>query len=201
MALPSLTLPWSWDSWPDEKLAKFLQCGERGAFKVLFKRYQSPIYRFMLHLTGSVEESEDLVQEVFLRVYASIDTYSPGRPFRPWLYAVAKHLAWRRLKQRQRTAEWISLEDLPESGGSLPEEADTPEEHYEHQTQAEAIQRAMESLPEEQYLVFVLYHYQSLSYEEIAEIVDCPVGTVKSRMHYALVRLRQRLAYLREVQR
>jgi RNA polymerase sigma-70 factor (ECF subfamily) len=138
-----------------------------------------------------------LAQETFLRVYTSIHSYTSGRAFRPWIYTIARNLAWKRLRERRGQA-WISMEDLPETGDLLPDTRESPETLFYRTAHRDAIHKAVEGLPEEQSLVFLLYHYQSLSYEEIAEVCNCPIGTVKSRMHYALAHLRRRLAHLRE---
>jgi RNA polymerase sigma-70 factor, ECF subfamily len=185
------------DSPTDESLAQRLQNGDSTAFNTLFERYQIPLYRFFVRWTGRSEDSEDLVQETFLRVYASIRTYTPSRPFRPWLYAIARHLAWKRLK-KQSAEPFVSLDDLPEAGDLLPDACPAPDELLSRLLDGEAIRHAVESLPEDQRMVFILYHYEGLPYEEIAQICDCPLGTVKSRMHYAVHALRRRLAHLRE---
>ena len=127
-------------------------------------------------------------------MYASISTYSPARPFRPWLYTIAKHLAWKRLRQRQRES-WVSLDESPELGEILPDPSEGPEAALDRLEVGAQVRQAVEGLPEEQRLVFLLHHYNGLPYEEIAAICECPVGTVKSRMHYALVTLRRRLSY------
>ena len=182
----------------DESLARRLQEGDLDALSVLFERYHPRIDRFLLRLVGCPEDAEDLAQDVFLRVYASIHSYAPDRPFRPWLYTVAKRIAWKRLSDRRGTAA-VSLEELPESGELLEDDAaEDPAAVVDRAAEAEAIRQAVESLSAEQRLVFILFYYESLPYDQIAEICDCPVGTVKSRMHYAVHQLRRRLAYLRE---
>jgi RNA polymerase sigma-70 factor (ECF subfamily) len=132
-----------------------------------------------------------------MRVYASISTYSPARPFRPWLYTIAKHLAWKKLRQRERES-WVSLDESPKLNEVIPDPSESPAAAWSRQEAGEKIRQAVEALPEEQKRVFILHHYHGLSYEEIAVRSGCPVGTVKSRMHYALAYLRRRLFYLNE---
>jgi RNA polymerase sigma-70 factor (ECF subfamily) len=177
----------------DESLAERLQRGDSCALSALFDRHQEGLYRFLLRWSGSVEEAEDLVQETFVRVYASISTYSPSRPFRPWIYTIAKHLAWKRLRHR-RSVACVSLDEAPELRELLPDASQGPEDVVYLRAEVALIRQAVQRLPEDQRVVFILHHYNGLSYEEIAEVCGCPIGTVKSRMHYALAYLRRRLS-------
>jgi RNA polymerase sigma-70 factor (ECF subfamily) len=139
---------------------------------------------------GSREESHDACQEAAARVLASVDRYDPERPFYPWFYRILRNLCMDRLKGRGRSA--VVLQQLkqiapPTGSGSSAERRLLEQERFQ------ALASAIEELPEELREVIELRHFQDLSYEEMAEIIGCPIGTVMSRLYRARKELRERL--------
>jgi RNA polymerase sigma-70 factor (ECF subfamily) len=148
---------------------------------VLFDRYQTPLFNFYSKLTGDRTLSEDLVQEVFLRILKYRQSYRPGTPFRAWIYQIARNA---RVDHFRKFPHQTALEPemLPPV---LPR--DSAQEHQE----AALLQRALMQLPEEKREILLLCRFQELKYQEIAELLGCEIATVKTRIHRALLELRK----------
>lgn len=178
----------------DADLMLEFQRGDRQSFEKLVLRHQMGLFNFFYRLTGQRELAEDLTQEVFFRVYSHAQNYVRRAKFTTYLYRVAKN-AWidhiRRVKRRGRMA---SLDREDHEGRNLYDrlhaEAEDPDEALRREDQARLIEDALASLSEDQRLCFVLSEVQGMKYAEISETLDIPVGTVKSRMHVAVRRLR-----------
>lgn len=169
-----------------------VQQGQHTCLELLVTRYQKPLYAFACRVLGQASEAEDAFQETFLRVYRNRASYRAGATFRPWLYQICLNICRDQLRKVQRRPQAPLQEDLP-----LPDPAAGPEQQSTQKDMAEHIRRAVEALPEKQQEVFLLSYYQSLSYPEISEILDIPVGTVKSRMFFASKTLAESLKHLR----
>lgn len=173
----------------DRELIVWLQAGDLEALGTLYDRYRFQIYRTALAVTHDSAAAEDILQECFLRVYLYAKRIKAELPLAPWLYRVTVNLSYTWTKRHQRTQ--FSLEDfidrLISPSGHAP---DTSAEHTELQ---ERIQRAIDTLPFNQKIVVVLHYLNDLSLQEIAEILNCPVGTVKSRLFHARENLRAQL--------
>ena len=157
-----------------------LQQGSLDALGVLYDRYRHIVYRTALAITGDTEAASDLLQDVFLRLYRFADRIDPQRPLEPWLYRMTANLAYTWVKRNSR---WTSpLEDLADwlngPGKNSPYELVEKHDEWDH------VQRAVSALPLPQRTVVVLYYLNDLSLQEISEILEVPVGTVKSRLHY-----------------
>jgi len=157
-----------------------LQQGSLDALGVLYDRYRHIVYRTALAITGDTEAASDLLQDVFLRLYRFADRIDPQRPLEPWLYRMTANLAYTWVKRNRR---WTSpLEDLADwlngPGKNSPYELVEKHDEWDH------VQRAVSALPLPQRTVVVLYYLNDLSLQEISEILEVPVGTVKSRLHY-----------------
>jgi RNA polymerase sigma-70 factor (ECF subfamily) len=163
------------------------------AFDLLVRRHVDELFGFLLRFVGNAAAADDLVQETFLQVHLSAGSFDPSRSFRPWLYTIAANKARDFLRGRGRRSEQ-SLDsrgfddDGPSPGQIL--EADEPAAYEKAGTEAvkEAVQALIPKMPEHLQLILVLGYYQQLPYAEIAEILDIPVGTVKSRLHSAITR-------------
>ena len=185
----------------EELLAKFL-AGERTAFEELARRYEKRLVRFLMRYIRDVYMAEEIFQETFVRVYRKASSFQEGRKFRTWLYTIALNLARTEMSKLKKRPPAKSLDAVVGSGDSDRESTlsrlITSEEHGPREKAAlkeagELIEKALMELSERHREVFVLYHYEHLNYEEIAETVGRPVGTVKSQMHYALKDLRAKL--------
>jgi len=166
---------------PDEELMTLVRGGAGDMLGVLFDRYQVPLFSFYTKLTGNRTASEDLVQEVFVRVLKYRRSYRPGTPFRPWLYQIARNAHADHLRKRRPEVE-------------LQPEMDPPAVHNDSASanQQEALlHRALLELPEEKREVLLLSRFQGLPYNEIAALMGCNVGAVKVRVHRALQELRE----------
>lgn len=155
--------------------------GEEDAFALLIRRHQAPLLNFFRRL-GAGSEVEDLVQDVFLRVYRYRDRYAPTARFTTFLYTLARHAwadHWRKLKRRQRIADRAEAE--------WPRQDDTAAGRLGRGIDA---QEALGRLPEKLRIVLVLSLHQGFRYREIAVILGIPVGTVKSRVFLAVRRLK-----------
>lgn len=170
----------------DEDLARSLQRGNQMALARLVERHHSLLLGFLYRMTGGDRAlAEDLVQESFVRVLRGITYYQYPRPFKPWLYTVATHLARDYYKQAEMRHTLSMSDDVPEL------ETDAPETLLLLDSEARQVAAAITRLPDHQREVLILRYYQELSLLEIAEIVDVPVGTVKSRLSLGLKRLRE----------
>lgn len=179
----------------DPDLMRELQEGSRLAFDKLFLRHQVGVYGFFARLSGDQELAEDLTQEVFLRLYLHAGTYTPSAKFTTYLYRIARN-CWIDQLRRKKTRGTMDSLDRPLSGDMvladrLAAEVESPEARLERADRAQAVREGLAGLPEEQRVVFVLSEVQGLKYQEIADILEIPVGTVKSRMHVAVNRLRE----------
>ena len=169
------------NSMSDEELMSQVRNGVGEMLGVLFDRYQLPLFNFYLKLTGERAASEDLVQEVFLRILKYRQTYRTDTPFRAWMYQIARNARVDLLRRRRPETSWE-----PElSPAVLP--TDTAQQAQE----TALLQRALMSMAEEKREVLVLSRFQDLKYEEIAQLLGCEVNTVKTRVHRALQELRQ----------
>ncbi len=159
----------------------------------LYDRHQRMVYRTALAITGDTEAAADLLQDVFLRLHRFADRVDPQRPLEPWLYRVTTNLAYTYVKRSHRwfrpieeVTEWLSSMKR----NAFPAAAEMNDEWHQ-------VQQAISSLPITQRIVVVLYYIDGLSLQEIAEILDVPTGTVKSRLHYGRESLKRQLGLSR----
>lgn len=185
----------------DEVLMLAYGRGDASAFEILLKRHQRPIYNFLVRHVGNTALAEDLMQEVFLRVIKGAASYKQEAKFTTWLYTIARNLcvdSARRARHRQAASLDQPLGHA--DGDRARTLADLTADHrpdVERQVISrrlqDELQRAIDSLNDEQREVFLMRETLALSFKEIAEIVQCPENTAKSRMRYALEQLRREL--------
>lgn len=162
---------------------------DHAAFEELVARWQNPIRRLCQRMTGDETRGDDLAQEAFLRVFLHRDKYQSGRKFSTWLWQVALNLCHDELRRRQRRGEEPLVqgedgEELETPGHDL-----LPDQSATRNERAELVRRALQVLPETHRAVLVLREYEGLKLREIAEVLQIPEGTVKSRMTDALGRM------------
>jgi RNA polymerase sigma-70 factor, ECF subfamily len=173
----------------DSTLVKQLQNGCLEALGDLYDRHQRMVYRTALMITGDGEAAADLLQDVFLRLHRFAHHIDPDRPLEPWLYRMTTNLSYTWVKRNQR---WLRpLEEVAEwlTG---------PRKSYAHpgptfREDWQEVQEAVGKLPLQQRVVVVLFYLNDLSLQEISEILDTPVGTIKSRLHYGREELKKHL--------
>ena len=176
----------------DEELVEACQSGEVSAFDILVARWEDRIRGAAYRFLGSDEEARDVAQEAFLRAYQAIGTFKKEARFSSWLYQIATNLCRDRLRRR-KTRATVSLEALEEAGSVMVETRPGAHERLLERDLARAVRRAVDALPEEQREVVILKEYQDLTFLEIAQALDVPVSTVKTRLYRGLGQLRLRL--------
>jgi RNA polymerase sigma-70 factor (ECF subfamily) len=176
----------------DSKLILGLQNGNLEALGVLYDRHRGLVFRTALAITGDAEAAADLLQEVFLRLHRFASHIDSGRPLEPWLYRMTTNLSYTWVKRHNRLLR--PLEDVAD--WLTGNRKDIPAIRSEINESWRQIQQAMSTLPLSHRGVVVLYYIDDLSIQEIAEILEIPVGTVKSRLHYSRQALRKSLDLL-----
>ncbi|HSB65292.1 MAG TPA: RNA polymerase sigma factor [Anaerolineales bacterium] len=181
-----------YESISDAQLIINLQSGSLDALGIIYDRHRGLVFRTAIAITGDSEAAADLLQDVFLRLYRFAGHIDPLRPLEPWLYRMTTNLSYTWVKRRQR---WLRpLEDVADWLASTRK--DTPAYQAELDDSWRQVQQAVLSLPLSHRGVVVLYYVNDLSLQEISEILDIPVGTVKSRLHYGRQALKQSLGLI-----
>jgi RNA polymerase sigma-70 factor, ECF subfamily len=175
-----------------------LRDGDRSVFGALVKRYERELFGYLRRYLGDQDLADDVFQNTFVQVFLKIRQYEPGRAAKPWLYAIATNQAIDALRRRNRRtadrpAETISAPD--EDGEArplfelLPAPGDAPPDAAERTEQRERVRAAVDRLPDLLRQAVLLVYFQGMKYQDAAEVLDIPVGTVKSRLHAALMKL------------
>ncbi len=179
----------------DRELMLAFKEGEEDAFTMLYDRHARPLINFFYKMCYDRALSEDLTQETFLRILRFAGRYKPEATFKTFLYTVARNLWIDRHRSRKAAPRTVSTEvRVREEGATLGDLVASKEQgtvkRLEDREAAALVRRALDDLPEAQRMVFVLAETQGLKYREIGEVLDIPIGTVKSRMSAAITRLR-----------
>ncbi len=185
----------------DEELVIACQSGDREAMECLVKKYQRSVFSMLYQLAPDWSDNSDLAQEVFIRVYRGINSLRNPKTFRSWLNQIVVNLFYDELRRRPRRLPTVSI-DAPiesEHGESdlvreIPDPSLKPDEVSLVQELDQFIKKAMAQLPEQFRTAIVLRELQGLSYEEIAQVIGCELGTVKSRIARARGRLQEVLS-------
>jgi RNA polymerase sigma-70 factor (ECF subfamily) len=175
----------------DQDLLQQVQARDEDAFAELRAHIEPSVRRFVRRLTGGTDAEDDIVQDVFFALYRNLDRIDPIEKLRPYVFGIARRRAYDEL--RRRKYDTVSLDEEPDDDEPyLPIASDdTPPEEVTHWLLLQLeVQQAMEKLPELQRQVMIMYSEENLSYQEIADILETNVGTVKSRIHYAKRALR-----------
>ncbi|MBN1826142.1 MAG: sigma-70 family RNA polymerase sigma factor [Candidatus Eisenbacteria bacterium] len=174
----------------DEELVRRCLAGDRDSFAFLVDRHKDRVF-WLVRRTAGNEEAEDLTQETFLRAYRALPRFRGESLFGTWLYTIARNIALSHLRKRSGRGEAISFEEEGEEKIHLLAEGTIrPEEAFEEKDLADRVRALVERLPEPYRTVITLYHLHQLRYEEIAAVMDLPLGTVKTNLHRARKRLR-----------
>ena len=181
----------------DEELIARFQQGDNYAFDQLVHRYKDPLLNFIYRFIGDINESEDIVQDTFYRVYKNKHYYKEVAKFSTWIYTIAGNLAKTELRRRKRRRVFsIHKDTLSEKEFELPDPDRDPEEIVNSAITEKHIQKAIGNLPPKFRQVIILRDVQGFSYEEISSIIKVPLGTVKSRVNRARLRLQEDLSFL-----
>ena len=178
----------------DMDILSEVSAGKVDAYGKIVGRYHGRLYNFIYRFVGDRETAEDIVQETFLRAFRKRDEYRAIANFSTWLFTIAGNLAKSELRRRKRW-RMISAErdEETDTGMELPDESARPDKVAESSIADVQIQNAINSLPNNYRQVILLRDVEGMSYQEISEIVDCPVGTVKTRVNRARLKLQQKL--------
>ena len=181
----------------EQELVRRARRGELAAYDELVRRYQERIYATVYHMTSNHEDANDLAQEAFIKAYQALKSFKGGSSFYTWVYRIAVNKTINFLKQRKNRAQ-LSLNDLDFNAEHDPElvalvSDKTPRREVNLSELQEKLNEAMQKLSEPHRLVVTLHDVQGVSHEEIAKIMDCNIGTVRSRLFYARQQLQ---AYL-----
>jgi RNA polymerase sigma factor RpoE len=181
----------------ETELVKRARKGDLAAYDDLVRRYQERIYATVYHMTSNHEDANDLAQEAFIKAFQALKSFKGGSSFYTWVYRIAVNKTINFLKQRKNKAQ-ISLDDLDFNAEHDPDlvaliSEKTPRREVNLAELQEKLNTAMQKLSEPHRLVVTLHDVQGLSHEEIAKIMDCNIGTVRSRLFYARQQLQ---AYL-----
>lgn len=170
----------------DKELVRRTQSGDRGAFDLLFLRYQHKIHTLIGRYVTRPEEAEDITQEAFIKAYRALPRFRGESAFYTWLYRIAVNTAKNHLASRSRRPQSVDIDadDASDAVEALTESED-PEGALRREELRAAIEQAIAGLPEDLRSALTLREFDGLSYAQIAEVMACPVGTVRSRIFRA----------------
>ena len=187
----------------DRELATCAARGQEPAFRELLARYERPVFSLVYRMVRDRTLAEDLAQEAFIRAFNAIDSYKTSYKFSNWIFKIANNHTIDYL--RKRKLDTVSIDGSPhattqdeisQSRVILESDVENPQEYVEHKELGSQIEQAIGGLREEYRSVILLRHVEGHAYDEIAEIMDLPLGTVKTYLHRARGELRKSLAHL-----
>jgi RNA polymerase sigma-70 factor (ECF subfamily) len=184
------------DNRRDVELMRRIKEGDVDAFEELFNLYRNPIAKFFYHLCWDYQKTQDYLQEVFLRVWKGAPNFRATGKFSTYLFQIAKNFWLNEVARESRRIKPVSLTPSHEDAGpgeDIEDRRAGPVEHLLHGELEEKVREAVASLDDKKKVVFVLSEYQDMKYADIAEILEIPEGTVKSRMTAAERLLREKL--------
>lgn len=174
----------------DASLVMDIKSGNRKALGILVERHKKLAYRLALGLVGNKDDAYDISQEAFLRVYRSADTYDSSQPFLPWFYRIVSNLCRTWLRRRGRRDH--RMVDVEDTSFLLVDESN-PEAALEQKEAVGILRKALLALSYDDREIITLQHFRGMSYDEIAELLCIPRGTVMSRLYYARKKLAQQM--------
>ena len=179
----------------DEDLVAHAQAGDMEAFNQLVARWERPIYALAYRTLGREEDARDVVQEAFLRAYRGLKGFKGQAKFSSWLYRITLNLCrdWMRKARRAPLIQVPETEDGMDMAEQMPSPAESVEELVNRRQMSAAVAKAMLELPEEQRVAILMKEFHGLTFQEIADALDCPLSTVKTRLYQGLSVLRRRL--------
>ncbi len=180
----------------DRELVRRCLAGDEQAYRELIERHRRPVFAVALRMVRVAEDAEDLAQETFIRMFRALERYDPERPFAAWLYTITARLAIDLLRRRRVRPTSLTFHDQEADEDRTLDVMDPslgPDVLVAHREEERRAQDLIDSLPEHYRVVVALRHQQDLSYEEIADALHLPLGTVKARIHRARALLKERL--------
>lgn len=181
----------------ESQLIEKAKNGDSAAFEKLIQLYEKKVYNIALRMSRNHDDALDISQDVFIRVYRSLSGFKEESSFSTWLFRITTNICIDHLRKRERSQKTVSLYRTDEDGEEfeLPivDPEASPELHYDRREMTETLRSCVDELPPDQREIIVLRDINGLSYEEIAQVLDCNLGTVKSRINRARNRLQMNL--------
>ena len=175
----------------DQQLITQTLDGQTAAFGILVRKYQDRLFNSMVHLLRNPSDAEDVVQDAFLQALRKLDTFQGNSQFYTWLFRIARNTAISKLRRKKPT---VSLESTDSQQRlDFPDDGPTPSTEMERRERQAGLMRAMDQLSGEHREILILREMEEQNYETISEILDLPVGTVRSRLHRARLQLKELL--------
>lgn len=175
----------------DQQLITQTLDGQTAAFGILVRKYQDRLFNSMVHLLRNPSDAEDVVQDAFLQALRKLDTFQGNSQFYTWLFRIARNTAISKLRRKKPT---VSLESTDSQQRlDFPDDGPTPSTEMERRERQTGLMRAMDQLSGEHREILILREMEEQNYETISEILDLPVGTVRSRLHRARLQLKELL--------
>ena len=181
----------------DEELISRFQNGDERAYVELVNRYKDRLLNFVFQFLGDIEQAEDVVQDTMLRLYEKKHYYKEIAKFSTWIYTIARNLANTELRKRKRRKTTYLSQLSKERQFEIPAIQDDVDQSLQNEFINDRIQSAISNLPEHFKVVIILRDIQELSYEDISNIVEVPLGTIKSRINRARIQLQAELSDLK----
>lgn len=173
-----------------QELIERWQAGDNDAFDELFHQYKRLVFKNALLISGNVGDAEDILQEVFLKLWTAKHTFSPGKGnFINWLYKITVNQSISKCRKKKISS--LSLDQI-DSGGGIIDNREMIEPNLDRKWEYEALTKLVSQMDDKHRLVLILKYFDDLPNKAIAEILDIPIGTVKSRLHNALASLRKK---------
>jgi RNA polymerase sigma-70 factor (ECF subfamily) len=182
----------------DAELMLRVRAGDDTSFALLLERHRGPVVHFLFRMVQNQPVSEELAQEVFLRVYRSRATYEPTAKFTTWLFRIATHLAlnWIRDGKKEKRQESLDVDVSEGMERQVPDRQRTIEQEMLYEVKLREVRQAIQALPEKQRAAVLMHKYQELEYTQIARSLGCSESAVKSLLFRAYETLRARLAHM-----
>ena len=186
----------------EKEIIRLCKEGDRDAFNELFEKYENRVINIAYGMLSDRDDACDAAQEVFIKVYRNISLFRENSLLSTWIYRITSNVCNDILRKRQRSANTISINAALDDDGrtkELPDSAPLPEEFAEHNEAQRAVRKAISELSDEYREIITLCDIEDMSYDDIANVLNCPVGTVKSRLNRARKSLRKILSDSREL--
>ena len=179
----------------DEALMESVKNGDMTAFDLLVKRYQKPVVNYLYRLTGNFALAEDIAQESFLMLYRKAKLFHSTRCFKPWFYKIVTNLFRQELRKKKFlfSHRVIGSDNMIEFHKTVKTNSQSPSQKIEEKETQSQIRQLINSLPKKQRIAVTLHIFEEFTYQEIADVLDCSIGTVKSRIYYGLQSIKEKV--------
>lgn len=180
----------------DQVLISQTLAGQTSAFGELVRKYQNRLFNGMVHMLRNEAEAEDVVQDAFILALTRLETFHGNSAFFTWLYRIAYNVAVSKIRRRKPTVSLTANDNDDSRSFDFEGNAPPPDDRMSRSEDVEQLQNAMGRLSEEHRTVLILREMQQLDYDAISEVLELPIGTVRSRIHRAREQLKQQLEFL-----